>query len=372
MRGGAGEAGSGGAHLHGGEPEHDFARLGIRPRPVLDFSTSTSPLGPPAPVREAWAGLFEEVSSYPGSAQEGIRAYYETRYAVPAASVLGGNGSTELIYLVPRALGLKRIAVISPSYHDYERASRLAGAEVCRVELSAADDFAPLAFERLKDALRQADALFLGSPSNPTGTVFPPDTLLRLAREFPGKWVLVDEAFNQFLDRHRELTLIRPDRLLPNILVFQSLTKFYALPGLRLGALIGHPDAVARLRSAKEPWTLNRIADRAAGILATCGDYDRELRRLVASERERLGGKMAPLDGVRTFPATANFFLARWTATGDLDDLLRELLGKGLYARDCRNFPGLEDNFFRFAVRQPDENDRLLSAIAGCAGGSDV
>ena len=372
MRGQAGEAGGAGAHVHGGEPEQDFARLGIHPRPVLDFSVSTSPLGPPAPVREAWAGLFEEVSSYPGSAQEGIRAYYATRYSVPAASVLGGNGSTELIYLVPRALGLKRIAVISPSYHDYERASRLAGARVCRVELSPEDDFAPPGFDCLKKALSRADALFLGSPSNPTGTVFPPDTLLRLAREFPGKWILVDEAFGQFLDRHSELTLIRPGQLLPNILIFQSLTKFYALPGLRLGALIGHPDAVARLQSAKEPWTLNRVADRIAAILAGCGDYDLELRRLVRSERERMGAKMAALDGVRSFPATANFFLARWTATGDIDDLLRGLLGKGLYVRDCRNFPGLEDDFFRFAVRQPDENDSLLSAITACAGGEDV
>ncbi|MHC4200308.1 MAG: threonine-phosphate decarboxylase CobD [Planctomycetota bacterium] len=357
-------------HRHGGAPELEFARLGLRQRPVIDFSVNTSPLGPPPEVTGAWNDLAAGIERYPSVQGDGIVRYYRERLGLAAESILAGNGSTELIYLIPRALGLGRVEVASPSFHDYARASELAGARVSYFELSEETGFAFPGVEAMREALKRADALFVGSPNNPTGTVFPPEALLELAGEHPGKWILVDEAFVQFLNEYPDATLARPDRLRPNVLVLQSLTKFYALAGLRLGCVIGHPETVARLRTYKEPWTVNGVAEAVAGLLAGRREYDEKLRRLIRSERGKVVARLRGIAGVEAFAPSANFVLARWTATDELDDLLRSLLEGGLYVRDCRNFPGLERGYFRFAVRGPEENERLLSSIERIAGGN--
>ncbi len=355
-------------HLHGGDPTHVFERLGLSAGPVLDFSVNVSPLGVPARVKEQWGEWVTELTRYPSLTGSGVGRFYQERFALPAEAVLAGNGSIELIYLVPRVLGLKRVAVVTPCFNDYRRASRLARAEVVSFQLSAENRFAPLSVKGLEEALHKAEALFLGSPNNPTGTVFPPEDLQQLAVAFPDKWILVDEAFIQFLEQFQETTLMAESRLAPNILVFSSLTKYYALAGIRLGALISHPDTITKISRYKEPWTVNRIGEKVAAALIECKEYEERLRRLISEERHRIIKHMQPLSGIRLFPSAANFFLAQWTATDNLDDLLRPLLAKGLYIRDCRNFPGLEENYFRFAILRPADNDRLLSLLSTCAG----
>jgi threonine-phosphate decarboxylase len=190
---------------------------------------------------------------------------------------------------------------------------------------------------------------------------------LDLATAFPDKWLLVDEAFVQFLDRPDTVSLIDVRPIPPNILVFHSLTKYFALPGLRLGAVIGHPDTISLLRPLKEPWSVNRVAEKVAVQLIGCTDYEKRLSQLVRQERSRVFGKLQDIGGFQVFEPSANFLLARWTQTGELDDFLHFMLNSGVHLRDCRNFPGLQDNFFRMAIRRPDENDLLLSLMQDCA-----
>jgi threonine-phosphate decarboxylase len=270
---------------------------------------------------------------------------------------------------VPRALGFKRTAVISPSFHDYIRAARLAGSAVSLIPLSREKAFAPPLADTWKSRIAEADAVFIGNPNNPTGTVFPRKTLLSLAKIHPDKFFLVDEAFVQFLDQFDQITLMKREYLQPNLLVFHSLTKFYSLAGLRLGAVIAHPDTISRLRAFKEPWTVNAVAEEVASLLSSCRNFENKTRLFISQERHRLYERLRKKSGIRVFIPSANFFLIQWTATSNLDDLLQALLSRGLYVRDCRNFPGLEDNFFRFAIRHQAENDRLIDTIAAVAEG---
>jgi len=353
-------------HAHGGTPERDIERLGIKTGPVLDFSVNISPLGPPEKIINAWRELAPEIRFYPSIEGDGIVRFYQERFGLPQESILAGNGSTELIYLVPRALDLKRVTIIVPSFHDYTRASELAAAKIVPLSLSADNYFEPLDLEIIGQILEQSDALFLGNPNNPTGTTYSAEMLLQIADNFTEKWILVDEAFVQFMDDYRSATLMTNERLRPNILVFHSLTKFYAIPGLRLGCVISLPDTIARLRPFKEPWTVNRIAEKVAVLLIDCREYDETLRQLIQYERTSVHTRIKGINGIQTFIPSANFFLAKWTATNNLDDLLKSLLSEGLYVRDCRNFPGLEANYFRFAIRCPKDNDRLLSALKKC------
>ena len=186
-------------YVHGGTPQRDMIRLGVPLRPVLDFSINLNPLGPPPIIREKWQGLFETVEHYPSVEGDGVAHYYETVCNISARNFLAGNGSTEMIYLAPRVLGFKRAGVITPSYHDYERASLLAGATVVRWPLSSHDDFAFPTDDQLRTLLKNVDALWIARPNNPTGNIFPKRRILEFAHRFPEKWFLVDEAFVQFL-----------------------------------------------------------------------------------------------------------------------------------------------------------------------------
>jgi threonine-phosphate decarboxylase len=351
------------SYLHGGAPRSDLSRLGLSERTVRDFSINLNFQGPPAIVREKWPELLETIKDYPAVEGDGIATYYREKFGIAPENFLSGSGSTEIIYLAPRVLRFRRALVISPSYHDYERASVLAGAWVGRLHLSPEDRFVFPGMDILADAMKEADALWIGRPNNPTGTMFPKGLLLEVATRFEEKLFIVDEAFIQFTERWQEETLLTetPRR---NILVIHSLTKYYALAGLRLGGVVGPQALVERLRAAKEPWTVNGVANRIGPLLLQCEDYEQETNSVTAKERERILSRLQELPGVTAFPPSANFIFCQWTLTKDLDDLIRHLLSNGIYVRDCRNFPGLEENFFRVGLRAPEENDGLISVLS--------
>ena len=351
-------------HRHGGDPEADFHRFGLPEKPVKDFSVNLNPLGPPGIILDQWMDLFGAVEGYPSVEGVGVAGYYKKRFGIPGENVLAANGSTEMIYLIPRVLRFKKVAIVTPSFHDYERASLAAGAEVSTVPLSMANDFELPALTKIAEILRHNDAVWIGRPNNPTGGLFLKEHILELAEMFPEKWFIVDEAFIQFVEDWEEKTLLKGN-CLPNILVLHSLTKFYALAGLRIGALIGDKELIARLRKNKEPWTVNGIADRVAPLLSDCEGYEQQTMSLVSRERVRIYRQLYKLTRVRPFPSTVNFFLCQWKGSEDLDDLIRHLLENGIYIRDCRNFTGLERGFFRFGIRSVEDNDRLLGLLAG-------
>ena len=358
-------------YKHGGTPRLDMVRLGVPLGPVLDFSVNLNPLGPPAIIKEKWGELFEEIEQYPSVEGDGVDRYYQTIYGISPDNFLAGNGSTELIYLIPRVLRFKRVAVFAPSFHDYERASLLSGAKVVRCPLSPHDYFAFPAEDQLITLLKKVDALWIARPNNPTGSLFSMELILQLARTFPEKWFIIDEAFIQFLDNWKNNSFLaaKPEA---NVLVLNSLTKFYAIAGLRLGGLMGSEPVISRMKKAKEPWTINGIADRVASLLVQCVDYDDETRVAVREEKRRVFTRLENLDGVFPFSASANYILCQWLKTDDLDDLLGYLLSNGLYVRDCRNFPGLGENFFRMGLKTADDNDRLLSLISSFPSSSSI
>ena len=337
--------------------------MGLNTVDVHDFSVNLNYLGAPEIIKDRWPDLFQTIEIYPSLEGAGVLRYYREKFGISNRNFLAGNGSTELIYLVPRVLRFKKVLVITPSYHDYERASLAAGAKVQRYPLLPEDNFLLSDIGPLIDAVANADGIWLGRPNNPTGTFIPKELLLEIAAQFPDKWFIVDEAFIQFHDRWKEESFFF-EKPLPNILVIQSLTKFYCLPGLRLGGIMGHEDVISRLKKAKEPWTINGIADSVAPLLLECEDYERTTRTTIRHERERFFTSLERMDGIAPFVSSADFLLCQWTKTGNLDDLTRHLLINGVYVRDCRNFSGLEENFFRVGLRMPEENDHLISLLS--------
>ena len=353
-------------HQHGGASLNNAAHNSMAP---IDFSVNISPISPPIGALSLDSFALQ---AYPSIDGRGIKDFYKGKFGFDGTMVLPLNGAIEGIYLLPRALGLRRLLLLSPSFYEYERAGRIAGAEIMFLPLAAENGFKLPSIELLADALLHADAFLAANPNNPTGTVVPPEMIMALASRFPDKWFILDEAFIQFTSAFPDNSLMLKVMALKNVIVVHSLTKFYALPGLRLGAVIAHPDVIRRLLNFKEPWTVNSIAESVAPLLLECGAYEEELRDMIFSERERIAESFSSIEGMKLVGGAANFFLAQWQGGCSFDAFLSWLAERQLYVRDCRNFPGLEENYFRFAVRKPIENDHLLDALRSAMQSSGV
>lgn len=348
-------------HIHGGCPEYYFEKFGLSQKRVIDFSVNINPLGPPPSVKEMWNSLLTKIHLYPNIEGRGIKIFYKKRFNIPEEFILPGNGSTELIYLLPRVLPVESILIIKPTYFDYERASTLAKKKVISVYTHPSDESPDNIKEKIIYNLSKADALWIGRPNNPTGSMLPKKTIYEISKEFPEKWIIVDEAFIQFVTNWEAETLISPD-IPNNILLIHSLTKFYALPGIRIGALISRSEHISFISSKKQPWTTNIIAEEIARNLYPCHEYEKKTALIIAKEKEKLYQALSLSDKIEPVQGLANFILCKYKY--DLDKMLRYLLSHGIYVRDCRNFDGLSGNFFRIGIRRPRENELLISHLS--------
>lgn len=346
---------------HGGDIFDAGERLGIPAEELLDFSSNVNSLGPPAQAREILANSLQVVTRYPDIESRKLRRHLSDNLGVPPDRILAGNGSTELIYLLARRFAPRRATTFPPCYLDYWRASELAGAEVTGYVSTDEENFA-LAESALEMGSETADLVWLCNPNNPSGTLIDRDRIGAAAKTHPDVIFVVDEAFMEFVPDCKERSLIGTPE--PNVIVLRSLTKFFALAGLRLGFLCADPEVVRHLASVREPWTVNGLAQAVGEHLYDDQDYISRTRAVVAEEREFLMRELTALGGLHPFPSHANFLLIRLDAPGLTSaGVKRQLLHQRILIRDACNFRGLDSRFFRVAVRVREDNVRLIEAL---------
>lgn len=343
---------------HGGHLRELAEASGLEQSEILDFSANMNPLGPPEWLRAVVSSELGAVVHYPDPDCLELKRAVAARYGVEAEQILVGNGSTELIYLVPEAARKRRAVIPVPSYADYVSAcERFSPVE--RIYLDEKNDF-ELDAEKLERSLRGEELVFLGHPNNPTGRPLNRDRIRELADRHPSALFVIDEAFLDLCQGIPGFVSGNPR----NILVLISLTKTFAIPGLRLGCAVADSDMVAKIKRIQPPWSVSRIA-QAVGK-AACDDvaYVRRSRAFVAEQRARLTEGLATLPGLTVFPGEANYLLAR-IDRNDLNapSLAERLLSRGIAIRMCSNFEGLDDRYFRVAVRTAEENDKLLESL---------
>jgi len=348
---------------HGGDVAAVCEKYGIEPDRLCDFSANINPLGPPPQVRPAVMEAMETIAQYPDPGCRELRRALAGHFDVAAEDVLPGAGATEILYLLARALRPKRVCVLAPCYMDYWVASSAVGAEVDGLVASDEAGFRhdlPSLVERMEGS----DMVFLGNPNNPTGQQIDKAALLAAARGCPSVRFVVDEAFNEFLDDPAACSMIGPDRP-ANLVVVRSLTKFFGIPGLRLGFAVADADVVRELERAKEPWTVNVLALRAGEVVYDDADYAQRTRALIAEQRPRLHEALAATSGLAPVPSAANFILVRITRQSvSASELKRRMIREGFLIRDCTNVRGLDSRYVRVAVRNAEENAGLVEAFA--------
>lgn len=351
---------------HGGNVFAVARQLGVPPEEILDFSASINPLGPPPGVRDAVTAAFDRLVHYPDSGCAELAAALAGRHGLEPANVCVANGSTELIFLIPRLLPAGRALLIAPTFSEYATALRQSG-WACDHHLLPHDEGFPLALDALRQELTKGyGLLFLCNPGNPTGRLYGREEvaeLLETCRE-AGTLLVLDEAFMDFCEEESAKDLVVASGA---GVVLRSMTKFYAIPGLRLGYVLAAASLVERLSPLRPPWSVGTLA-QVAGLAALAdGEHVARTLAFAAEERAFLAAGLAALPGVRVYQGAANYLLARLDGGVTTAGLQERLLPEHILIRDCANFRGLDERFFRVAVRSREENERLLAALGeGC------
>jgi threonine-phosphate decarboxylase len=332
---------------------------------IVDFSASINPLGPPAVGLRAIRSALKQIVHYPDPDCWQLRQVLAQHCGVDPDMILVGNGSTELIHLLPRALGIKSALIMGPTFEEYARALLDSGSSVRYVHAEQKERFRPPLQEVLQQCSAKRsrfEALFVCNPNNPTGQVMNRSALRELAEVLDRQqcWLIVDEAF---IDYSQAQSVVSMLHAYPRMMLLRSLTKFYAMPGLRIGYLVGASKVVDQLKDRQPPWSVNSLAQEFA--LAVLGDeaYATKSRTFMASERSRFMRGLRMLSGVRVYPSDANFVLIELPAAICAGEVTDRLAAERLLVRDCSTVPGLTAQMIRVAIRTAKENRRLIAAL---------
>jgi len=324
---------------------------------VLDFSASINPLGLPLAAKEMMLRRIDKVTHYPDPDAKGVTEAVSRHWRIPQENILVGNGSIELIYLITQAKRPKSATIAVPTFSEYERACRLVKSKISFICLKEKDGFCLAAKN-----IAKSDIFFLCNPNNPTGNLVCRDPLH--IKNLRARLIVVDESFMDFLPDESRHSLLKEAVGSKNLIVIRSFTKFFAFAGLRIGYLVAHEDTILALKRYLIPWSVNTLAQFSAAEALADRRYQDKTRFFIEKERRYLSGEVGKIEGLHPYPSEANFILIRIN-DNELTSLLlaQRLIRSGILIRDCANFRGLNDKYFRVAVRSRPENLKLLGAL---------
>jgi threonine-phosphate decarboxylase len=347
---------------HGGDVYTWAQKARIDPAEIIDFSASINPLGPPASVRKAFQKSYNEVSRYPDPYGEELKKALAKHHEMKPTEILLGNGSTQLVYLLCFALRPRKALVAGPAFSEHANALTLAGAKVRFLSLTPNDDFR-FSTEDFMSAWGKADDMaFLTTPNSVTGRLIPRAEIEKIARIalLKKRFLVIDEAFIDFVEEESVKQLIWDN---PYVIILRSLTKYYALPGLRLGYLLAHSRRVAQFAAYLEPWSVNGPAQKVALACLADARFRLNTERWLHRERSYLAQALIALKRFQPYPSNANFLLVRIANNASAVGLHSFLLNKKILIRACNSFAGLGSDHFRVAVKRRKDNRLLLEAL---------
>ncbi len=349
---------------HGGDIYGAARRLGIAPQRVLDFSASINPLGLSPKARRRIFRELHSVCHYPDRRQEELRSLVASTQKIDPECIVFGNGATQLLYAVTRCLRPRKAMLIAPGFSEYRAALMSVRTRSSEFRLHPENQFV-LRTDLFLRALKKSgsDCVLLANPNNPTCAIVPRQDLCRIA-SFCRKGqvhLVVDESF---LDFSGERSLSELTSQNHHLIVIRSLTKFFALPGLRIGYLAAHRRVARSLAQAVEPWSVNALALAAAAESIKDRAYQKRTLAMIAEGREFLRSGFRKLGWLEVYPSSINFLLARSQRKEFSGQILRKRLERmRILIRDNSGIRGLDPQYIRVAVRTRAENELLLKAL---------
>ena len=330
---------------------------------VLDFSASINPLGFPEWLRAEISRNLGETIHYPDIDAKEFSVATAKVYNVAESEVIPANGTTELIFAIPRIFKLKKAVIPEPSYSDYRNACEKEEFQIKSLKLHSKNYF-NLDTQLLDRELSKPSLVFLAHPNNPTGTLLDLDQIELLIKNHPASLFVIDEAYLSFSPDNEKISFIKYIHKFDNLIVLRSLTKFYALPGLRLGVAFACKKLSQKIRDSLPPWSVNTLSQKVGTRAIQDKHYKERTIELITRCKEHLITELKRINSIKVFPTTANFILCQLQSNISSSELFNTLIKNGIAIRDCSNFKHLDNSYFRVAVKSIEENKILISALS--------
>lgn len=350
-------------NTHGGNIYKFSRQQQIDTNTIIDFSANINPLGM-SPVGEAalmkaFAGLIH----YPDPEAVALKASLAKKYSFTSKQIVLGNGAAEIIYALCRLEEVKEVLITGPAFSEYAKAAEAAHKPIQTILTSEKEQFA-VKGESLLSSLGKGTLLFLGNPNNPDGHLLPLGeglSIIKKAKE-SGAYVVMDESFIDFTDESTSYRDYIKDY--DHLIILHSLTKFYAVPGLRVGVAY-MDESVATLVGKQIPaWSLNHLAQVYAVAALSDEMYIANTKAYIAEELERLYAMYQALPSLKVIKPSVNFMLLKLDqAHKELGALQSYLAEKQILIRSCEAYDGLGQGWFRIAIKKKEENDLLYSYV---------
>jgi threonine-phosphate decarboxylase len=355
-------------YFHGGNVWEVSEKYKIPVDQLIDFSISTNPLGAPKTALESIRQHLNLIHHYPDPDPEWLLEALGKSVGVAANNVVVGNGSTELIYLFNEVFLENGYAAVIPvpTFSEYKAAIERFGGNMMFIKCDPANNFRLNLQELEKAITKKTRIIFLCNPNSPTGWLYEKGDILRIIKLAAENDVLVfvDEDYIDFVDDGKRYSMAKYVNEHDNLFVLRSLTKFFGLAGVRIGFGIGSPELVKILKRVIMPWSVNSLAMFATAEAVKDTDFIKRTRLLVSKSRREMQEMFKPITWLKVYPSETNFLLIE-IIHGNLTStqLAEGLAKKGLLIRDCKDFDGLNNRFFRVTVRRPEENRKLVEQI---------
>ena len=351
---------------HGGNIKEISRNYNIKPEDIIDFSANINPLGMPDSAKESIINNLKQIERYPDISYSDLRneiKIYENNKLghdiVSSDNIILGNGAAEVIYNIVRAINPKKTMIMAPTFSEYEEAVLSISKEIVLYELKESDDF-KLTEDILKEIKKDIDMIFICNPNNPTGSVVSQELLLKILNTIDtNTFVVIDESFLDFI--RDDFSMISYLNKYDNLIVIKSLTKFFAIPGLRIGyGLCGNKHFSQKAAKMFPAWNINILADICARICLNDKKYIDDSIDFMEKERIYLYNELKKVNYLKVYEPSVNFIFFK---VKNEMDLKKELLKENILIRSCSNYHSLDERYFRIAVRTHEENIRMLNAL---------
>lgn len=336
---------------HGANPHAVYAQLGIeQPARLLDFSENVNPAGPPKRVLEEWPTLLGKIMAYPDPKGEPFLSAAAAFHGISKDALCIGNGAAELLALLAERYRGKRAIVVHPTFSEYEATLQTKQVEIIRV-LSTEETCFRLPIDEIRQAMENADVLYLCTPNNPTGILPTYEELLELILQGAKVdcEIVLDEAFIDFVDE--SLSFIPKIKGFSHIVVVRSMTKMYAIPGIRLGYIVANPRIISEVKSMAPHWNVNGIAAAVGGICLQEVEFTEQAIVHSNEQREKMKVFLEMNDCVVT-NSVANFLSFKLGGVRHARRLYEDLLKRGIVLRHSENFRGMDGSWLRIGMKK--------------------
>jgi threonine-phosphate decarboxylase len=352
-------------HIHGGNIREAAEKYGLAEHQIIDFSANINPLGPSQKAIDAIIGSISVIVHYPDPEATILRNTVSDWLDLPVNMIVAGNGAVEIIYLLMKLLKPRKVLIPVPTFNEYEIAVRIAGGQVKDLLLSEEKGFV-IDKEDIFAQWEDSDIVFVCNPNNPTGCLTLREDLVDIIcrAEKAGKTVVVDEAFMDFVPEREKYSVTDLVKKHDNLFVLYSLTKFFAIPGLRLGIGLGSLQVIEKLNQIRDPWNVNCFAQIAGTVSLNDRQYIDATIENISVEKDYLFHQINTINGFKPSYPSVNYIFINLEGTGCLaPDICRMLGEQGILVRDCSSYKNLRPVYIRVAVRQRKENDKLIQML---------